>query len=65
MNKIISRIVSSKEVLAGKPCVDGTRVSAEQVYEMHTDKGIKLEEIAEALPTADLNGIKAAIEYIE
>lgn len=59
----MTEIVESDGVLGGKPCVDGTRVSAEQIYEMHTEKGMKPEAIADVLPTVDLDGVKAAIEY--
>jgi len=51
--------------LGGKPRVDGTRVSAEQIYEMHTEKGMSPEEIADVLPSVDLDGVEASIAYME
>lgn len=59
------RVVETEGVLGGKPRIEGTRVSAEQVYEMHTQKDMSPAEIADILPTVDLDGVKAAIRYME
>lgn len=61
----MTEIVSTSDKLAGKPRIEGTRVSAEQVYEMHTLRGMSFEEIAEQLPTVDLEGVKAAVKFME
>jgi len=65
MYRPMTEIVESDGVLGGKPRVDGTRVSAEQIYEMYTEKGMKPEEIAEILPTVDREGVKAAIQFMK
>ncbi len=65
MYRPMAEIVESDGVLGGEPRVDGTRVSAEQIYEMHTQKGMRPEEIAEVLPTVDLEGVKAAIQFMK
>ena len=61
----MTEIVESDGVLGGKPRVEGTRVSAEQIYEMHTEKGMNPEEIAEVLPTVEIEGVKAAIQFMK
>ncbi|MFB6216107.1 MAG: DUF433 domain-containing protein [Candidatus Nanohaloarchaea archaeon] len=61
----MAEIVESDGVLGGKPRVEGTRVSAEQIYEMHTEKGMSPVEIAGVLPSVDLEGVEAALEYME
>lgn len=59
------KIVETEDTLGGKPRIEGTRVSAEQVYEMHTVKGLALNEIAERLPTVTVAGVQAAIRFME
>jgi uncharacterized protein (DUF433 family) len=61
----MTKVIESEGVLGGKPRIKGTRVSAEQVYEMHTQKDMSLEKIAEILPTVELEGVEAAIAYME
>lgn len=61
----MAEIVESDGVLGGKPCVDVTRVSAEQIYEMHTQKDMRPEEISEVLPTVDIEGVEAAIQFMK
>ncbi len=56
----MAEIVESDGVLGGKP-----RVSAEQIYEMHTEKGVNPEEIVEILPTVDLEGVNAAVKCMK
>lgn len=62
---IMGRVVETEGVLGGKPRIEGTRVSAEQVYEMHTQKNMSPAEIADILPTVDLDGVKAAIRFMK
>jgi uncharacterized protein (DUF433 family) len=45
----MAHIVETDGILGRKPRVEGTRVSAEQIYEMHTVKGPTAEEIASTL----------------
>ena len=61
----MTEVVKTESVLGGKPRVEGTRVSAEQIYEMHTEKKMRPEEIADILPTVNVEGVKAAIQYME
>lgn len=61
----MAEIVESDGVLSGKPRVECTRVSAEQIYEMHTQKDMRPEKIAEVLPTVDLEGVEAAIQFMK
>jgi uncharacterized protein (DUF433 family) len=61
----MSEIVETEGVLGGKPRIEGTRVSAEQIYEMHVKREMSPEEIAGALPTVDVDGVKAAIKFMK
>jgi len=61
----MTNIVSTSDTLGGKPRIEGTRVSAEQVYEMHSIREMAPEEIVEELPTVDMEGVEAAIEYMK
>lgn len=61
----MSQIVESEDILGGKPRIEGTRVSAEQIYEMHVQKDLSPKQIAEMLPTVEVDGVEAAINYIE
>lgn len=60
----MAEIVSSEDVLGGKPRVEGTRVSAEQIFQMH-DEGMTPEEIAGVLPTVTEKGVLEAIRFME
>lgn len=59
-----TRIVKTEGTIGGKPRIEGTRVSVEAVWELYQE-GLTPEEIAEEFPTADIDGVKAAIEYRE
>lgn len=61
----MTEIISTSDTLGGKPRIEGTRVSAEQVYEMYSIRGMEPREIEEELPTVDLEGVEAAIEYMK
>jgi len=58
-------ISKDEEFLGGKPRIEGSRVSAEQVYEMYERRDMKPEKIAEVLPTVSLKEVKEAIKYME
>ena len=60
----MAEIVSSEDVLGGKPRIKGSRVSAEQVFQMH-DEGMAPEDIAEVLPTVTEEGVLEAIRFME
>jgi len=61
----MTEIVETEGVLGGKPRIEGTRVSAEQVYEMHTLNEMTPMEIADTLPSVDVDGVEAAIRFME
>lgn len=61
----MNEIISTSNTLGGKPRIEGTRVSAEQVYEMYSIREMKPSEIAKELPTIDLEDVEAAIEYMK
>jgi uncharacterized protein (DUF433 family) len=61
----MSEIIETEGVLGGKPRVEGTRVSAEQIYEMHIKRGMSPSKIAEALPTVDIEDVEAAIRFMK
>jgi len=56
------RIVSTPGVLSGKPRIDGTRMSVEQIAEYHAYVGWPVEEIAEAFRLT-LGQIHVALAY--
>lgn len=58
-------ISKDDEFIGGKARIEGSRVSAEQVYEMYEIRDMKPEEIARSLPTVSLKGVKEAIKYIK
>ena len=60
-----AKIVTDPEILKGEPHVEGTRISAWKIHDMHSTVGMSPEEIAEELPTVDIEGVKAALEYVE
>ncbi len=59
------KISINTKIIGGKPRIDGTRVSIDQIYEMHKDREMSPKEIAEVLPTVGEKEIKAAIKYAE
>jgi uncharacterized protein (DUF433 family) len=63
--KSVADIVSTPDTLDGKPRIDGTRVSAEQVYEMYSVRDMSAEEIAEELPTIEVKDVSAAVKFME
>ena len=55
-------IVSNPEVLGGKPCVRGTRLSVEFVLEL-TASGATREQILASYPQLTPEGLAAAFRY--
>lgn len=50
------------EVLGGKPCIRGTRLSVEFILELLAD-GASPSEILEAYPQVSAEALRAAIQY--
>ncbi len=61
----VAEIVSTPDTLDGKPRIERTRVSAEQVYEMYSVRDMSAEEIAEELPTVDVEDVSVAVKFME
>ena len=55
-------IVSSPDVLGGKPCIRGTRISVEFILELVASGGTS-QDIIRAYPHLSEAGLKAALEY--
>lgn len=61
----MSRIVETEDTLHGKPRVEGTRVGARTLYELHELDGMEAEEIADQYPTIETEDVKTAVEYMK
>ncbi len=57
------KISIDSDVIGGKPRVKGTRISVDQIYEMHKVQEMSPAEIADVLTTVDKSEVKEAIEY--
>jgi len=55
-------IVSKPEILGGKPCVKGTRISVEFILELLAS-GATRDQILRSYPQVDKEGFAAALEY--
>lgn len=55
-------IVFAPDVLGGKPCIRGTRISVEFVLEL-LGSGASLDDIQRAYPHVPLEGLAAAVRY--
>jgi len=55
-------IVSSPDILGGKPCIRGTRISVEFILELLAS-GAKHEDILKSYPQVKEEGLQAALEY--
>jgi len=55
-------IVTDADVLGGKPCVRGTRISVELILELLAS-GASREQVLEAYPQIEDAGLTAALEY--
>ena len=58
------RIVCNAGVLGGKPTIEGTRISVEQVLGLLA-KGMNPEAIVEAYPILNLEDIRTALAYAQ
>ena len=61
MEKLLKRIVSDPQVMAGKPVIRGTRITVDMILELLAS-GMKPEEIAEDYGLS-LEDIRAALLY--
>ena len=55
-------IVADPEILGGKPCIRGTRISVELILELLAS-GANREEILLAYPQIPPEGLAAALQY--
>ena len=56
------RIVSNPQILAGKPCIKGTRISIEMILEWIAS-GASAADIVEAYPPLELEDVAQAVRY--
>ena len=56
------RIIADSEILGGKPVIEGTRISVEQVLGLLA-KGMTNEEIIESYPILNEESIRAVFGY--
>ena len=59
---MFERIVSNPDVLGGKPCVKGTRISVEFILELLAD-GASREQIVGSYPHLTPEDVEAAVRY--
>ena len=57
-----TNIVSSQDILGGKPCIKGTRISVEIILEWIAS-GASVDDIAAKFPHLPQQGIREAILY--
>ena len=57
-----TRIEANPEILGGKPCIKGTRISVELILELVASGG-SIEEIVKAYPHLTAAGVQEAILY--
>lgn len=55
-------VVSRADVLGGKPCIRGTRISVQFVLELLAG-GLSLSQIAEQYPHVPREGLEAAVQF--
>lgn len=59
---MFERIVSSPDVLGGKPCIKGTRLSMEFLLELAAS-GASRDNIVQAYPRLAREDVEAALQY--
>jgi uncharacterized protein (DUF433 family) len=59
---VFVHITSNPEVLSGKPCIKGTRISVEFVLELFTS-GATHNDLLETYPHLTIEGITEALQY--
>ena len=57
-----SRIVTNPAVLAGKPCIRGTRISVEFILELFAS-GATVDDVVKAYPALTREDITAAAQF--
>lgn len=62
MNTDFDRIVAHPDILSGKPCIKGTRISVEFLLELFAS-GATREEILRAYPQLTAEDIEQALRY--
>ncbi len=62
MNTHFDRIVAHPDILSGKPCIKGTRISVEFLLELFAS-GATREEILRAYPQLTAEDIEQALRY--
>ena len=60
--KLLDRITVDPEVLVGKPCIRGLRISVEHVLEALA-AGLSVELLVEEYPVLEPDDIRAALQY--
>jgi len=61
-DKHLHYIVSNPDIMVGKPCIKGTRITVEAILEM-LGSGITPAEIMDDFPSLDEVKIRAALMY--
>jgi uncharacterized protein (DUF433 family) len=58
----LDRIVSSSSIMAGRPCVRGTRVTVQSIVDL-VDDGMTTDEIVADYPYLSREDVEAALVY--
>ncbi len=58
----LNRIVSSSSIMAGRPCVRGTRVTVQSIVDL-VDDGMTTDEIVTDYPYLSREDVEAALVY--
>lgn len=64
MHEQLDRIVADPEILSGKPCIRGTRISVEFLLELIAS-GATVNDILQAYPHLDAEDVRQAILYAQ
>ena len=63
-DQLLDRITANPDVLVGKPCIRGMRISVEHVLDALAG-GITQQEFLEEYPFLEAEDIKAALLYVK
>ncbi|QDQ25589.1 DUF433 domain-containing protein [Chitinimonas arctica] len=58
----MNRITSNPAVMMGKPVIDGTRITVENILD-RLAAGESIEQVCEALPRVQLDDVRAALDF--
>ncbi len=58
-----TRITSQPDIMTGKPCIDGTRITVEYILEL-LEGGHPIQEIVAEHPVLTREGVEAAIPAV-